>query len=60
MRYLLEAPQSSLDIAFGFRPGGRGKVWGADFKLGKAGATVAVTSREAILPRKPRNMDFEK
>jgi hypothetical protein len=56
---VLDVPQKSLYIAFGFLLHGSGKVWGADFKLDKVGATIPVTSRGPILPRKPENLNFE-
>ena len=56
---VLNVPESSVDVAFGFFLAGRGEVWGADFKLEKVGAAVPVTSQDPILPQKPRNLDFE-
>ena len=56
---VLDVPQNSVDVAFGFFLAGRGEVWGADFKLEKVGAAVPVTSEGPFLPRKPRNLDFE-
>ncbi|MGA7541131.1 MAG: hypothetical protein WBW93_20415 [Steroidobacteraceae bacterium] len=56
---VLEVPQNSVDVALGYFLAGRGKVWGADFKLDKVGATIPVTSQGPILPRKPENLDFE-
>src|SRR5690348_2867933 len=56
---VLDVPPTSIDIAFGFFLAGSGKVWGADFQLDKVGTAVPVTSQEPILPRNPRNLNFE-
>ncbi len=56
---VLDVPPTSVDVAFGFFLAGGGKVWGADFQLDKVGTAVPVTSQEPILPRNPRNLNFE-
>lgn len=56
---VLDVPQTSVDVAFGFFLAGSGKVWGADFQLDKVGTAVPVTSQEPILPRNPTNLNFE-
>lgn len=56
---VLDVPQNSVDIAFGFFLAGRGKAWGADFQLEEVGTAVPVTSRGPLLPRKPTNLNFE-
>lgn len=56
---VLDVPQNSVDIAFGYLLAGGGIVWGADFKLERVGPAVAVTSQGPLLPRRPRNLDFE-
>lgn len=56
---VLDVPQTSVDIAFGFFLAGSGKAWGADFQLDKVGTAVPVTAQDPILPRKPVNLNFE-
>lgn len=56
---VLNVPPDSRDIAFGFLLAGRGNVWGADFKLKKVGRAVPATSHGSMMPRKPRNLNFE-
>jgi hypothetical protein len=56
---VLDVPQDSTDVAFGYLLVGRGEVWGAGFQLEKVGTAIPVTSRDPILPRKPSNLDFE-
>ena len=56
---VLDVPQGSIDIAFGFFLAGSGKVWGDNFKLEKVDATVPTTSSAPSMPKAPANPDFE-
>lgn len=56
---VLDVPQNSAYVAFGFLLHGGGKVWGADFRLQRVGTSIPVTSSGPILPRKPENLNFE-
>ena len=56
---VLDVPQSSIAIAFGFFLGGSGKVWGDDFRIEKVDATVPTTSTSPGMPKAPVNPDFE-
>jgi hypothetical protein len=56
---VLNVPSNSSDVAFGFLLTQSGKVWGSNFKLEKADASIHVTSAApALLPKEPRNLDF--
>jgi len=56
---VLDVPQSSIAIAFGFFLGGSGKVWGDDFRIEKVDVTVPTTSTSPGMPKAPVNPDFE-
>ncbi|HEY2780312.1 MAG TPA: hypothetical protein VGI90_06045 [Steroidobacteraceae bacterium] len=57
---VLNVPADSVDVAFGFLLMQRGQVWGSNFKLEKADASVPVTSKApAALPKEPLNLDFQ-
>jgi len=56
---VLDVPAESVAIAFGFFLNGGGKVWADGFRLEKVEATVPMTPTEPVLPRSPRNLDFE-
>jgi len=56
---VLDVPQDSRAISFGFLLMQKGKAWGGNFKLEKADSTLAVTSiAPATLPMQPANLDF--
>lgn len=57
---VLDVPEASVDIAFGFFLAGGGKAWADNFKLEKVDATVPTTSRTPGKPRAPANPDFER
>lgn len=56
---VLEVPQDSFAIAFGFFLMQRGKVWGDGFKFEKVDSSVPVTAGTGSLPKAPANSDFE-
>ena len=56
---VLEVPQDSFAIAFGFFLVERGKVWGDGFKFEKVDSSVPVTAGTGSLPKAPANSDFE-
>jgi len=56
---VLDVPQDSRAIAFGFLLMQKGKAWGSNFKLERADSTLAVTSTAPMtLPMEPANLDF--
>lgn len=57
---VLDVPQGSVDIAFGFFLAQGGKVWADNFKLEKVDASVPVTATTPGMPKTPRNLDFER
>jgi hypothetical protein len=59
---VLDVPQNSMAIAFGFFLSGGGKVWGDNFTLEKVDSTIPVTSTSASagMPKAPANPDFER
>jgi hypothetical protein len=60
---VLDVPQNSMAIAFGFFLSSGGKVWGDDFMIEKVDATVPVTSTvpgSPSMPKAPANPDFER
>jgi hypothetical protein len=68
---VVDVPEESLNITFGFSLGGRGQVWADDFLLEVVGNDVRVTSEpfdgdpfpEKLKPaqqKAPVNLDFEK
>jgi hypothetical protein len=56
---VLDVPQDSRAIAFGFLLVQKGKAWGGNFKLEKVDAALAVTSAAPVtLAKEPTNLDF--
>ena len=56
---VLDVPQESIGIAYGFFLMQGGKVWGDGFKFEKVDNSVPTTSGPAGMPRAPVNSDFE-
>ena len=57
---VLEVPNDSVNITFGFLLTQGGKVWGHDFKLQTVDtSTPATASAAPQLPKEPVNMDFQ-
>lgn len=60
---VLDVPDGSVNIAFGFLLAGPGTVWADDFKIEVVGNDVPVTDmrkKMKPLPDEPVNLDFEK
>jgi hypothetical protein len=55
---VLDVPQESIDVAFGFFLQGKGMVWADAFKVEIVGTDVPVTSR-IPLPKAPQNLNFD-
>jgi hypothetical protein len=56
---VLDVPEDSRAIAFGFLLMQKGKAWGGNFKLEKVDAALAVTSAAPVtLAKEPTNLDF--
>jgi len=56
---VLDVPQDSRVIAFGFLLMQKGKAWGGNFKLEKVDTALPVTSAgPATLAKEPANLDF--
>jgi hypothetical protein len=56
---VLDVPESSIDVAFGFLLAGKGEIWADDFKLEIVGTDVPVTGGNLRrLSREPVNLDF--
>lgn len=56
---VLDVPQESIGIAYGFFLMQRGKVWGDGFKFEKVDSTVPTTGATVGMSRTPVNSDFE-
>lgn len=57
---VLNVPNDSVNIVFGFLLTQGGKVWGHDFKLQKVDTSIPSTASVAPqLPKEPVNMDFQ-
>jgi hypothetical protein len=56
---VLDVPQDSVAVAFGFFLFGGGEVWADDFKLERVPNTTPVTGKRGSQPRSPANLDFE-
>jgi hypothetical protein len=61
LRYeiVLDVPQDSVAVAFGFFLFGGGEVWADDFKLERVPDTTPLTGKRGTKPRSPVNLDFE-
>ena len=57
---VLDVPQDSLAVAFGFFLSGGGEVWADDFKLERVSETTPVTGKRPQQPNTPSNLDFER
>ena len=56
---VLDVPQDSVAVAFGFFLFGDGEVWADDFKLERVPETTPLTGKRGQKPRAPANLDFE-
>lgn len=56
---VLDVPQESIGIAYGFFLMQRGKVWGDGFKFEKVDSSVPTTTATVGMSRTPVNPDFE-
>jgi hypothetical protein len=56
---VLDVPEDSADIAFGFFLLGSGKTWGDNFRLERVEDSVPATAHGRPLARAPMNLDFE-
>lgn len=58
---VLDADQSSLEVAFGVQLSSRGRVWADDFKFEEVGTDTLTTDmlKGEQLPPEPYNLSFE-
>ena len=56
---VLDVPQDSVGVAFGFFLSGGGEVWADDFKLERVPDTTPLTGKRDPRPRAPANLNFE-
>ena len=56
---VLDVPDNSLGIAFGFLLVGQGEGWVDDMQLEAVGQDVPTTDYYNYLPQQPVNLDFE-